>query len=56
MPLEKEEKSKIVSSFGRHDSDSGSAEVQIAMLTERIRQLQSTSRLTRRTITVGSVS
>ncbi|MDH3285031.1 MAG: 30S ribosomal protein S15 [Acidobacteriota bacterium] len=39
MPLEKEEKSKIVSSFGRHDSDSGSAEVQIAMLTERIRQL-----------------
>ena len=32
-------KKKIVEEFGRHESDTGSAEVQVAILTERINQL-----------------
>lgn len=37
--LAKEKKQKIISDFGLHEQDSGSTEVQIALLTERIRQL-----------------
>lgn len=36
MPLNPERKTEIVSSFRRHDGDTGSAEVQIALLTDRI--------------------
>jgi small subunit ribosomal protein S15 len=36
MALPKEEKSGIISKYGLHESDSGSPEVQIALLTERI--------------------
>ena len=32
-------KTEIVKEFGRHESDTGSAEVQVAILTERINQL-----------------
>jgi small subunit ribosomal protein S15 len=37
--LEKQKKAGIIDKFKLHDGDSGSAEVQIAVLTERINQL-----------------
>lgn len=39
MPLNKEDKSKVIEGFSRHNSDTGSPEVQIAILTTRINQL-----------------
>ncbi|RME88488.1 MAG: 30S ribosomal protein S15 [Anaerolineae bacterium] len=39
MPLDKETKSQIIDEFHRHDKDTGSPEVQIALLTHRINQL-----------------
>ena len=39
MALTKEQKSKIVSEFSRGKNDTGSAEVQIAILTEEIKEL-----------------
>ena len=39
MPLTTEEKESIVSKFGKNKTDTGSASVQIALLTRRIRQL-----------------
>lgn len=39
MSLTKEEKNKIIEEFQVHDTDTGSAEVQIAMMTKRIQQL-----------------
>lgn len=39
MPLNKDEKEKIVSKFGEDNTDTGSSSVQIALLTSRIRQL-----------------
>ena len=39
MSLTVEEKSKIIDDFKQHDNDTGSAEVQIAILSKRIRQL-----------------
>jgi small subunit ribosomal protein S15 len=39
MALTAEKKGNIVSEYRNHDQDSGSAEVQIALLTERIQQL-----------------
>ncbi|MEX2210840.1 MAG: 30S ribosomal protein S15 [Gaiellaceae bacterium] len=39
MSLAKEAKQEIVKKFGRSEQDTGSAQVQIAMLTERINQL-----------------
>ena len=36
MPLTAEKKTEIVENHRRHDGDTGSAEVQIALLTERI--------------------
>jgi small subunit ribosomal protein S15 len=39
MSLDKKEKEKIIDKYGLHDSDTGSPEVQIAILTERIKQL-----------------
>lgn len=35
----KEKKQELQKSFGRHEKDTGSSEVQIAILTERINQL-----------------
>ncbi|MEL6189525.1 MAG: 30S ribosomal protein S15 [Myxococcota bacterium] len=40
MSLLQERKSEIIQSFGRIEGDTGSPEVQIALLTERINQLQ----------------
>jgi small subunit ribosomal protein S15 len=37
--MDKARKTKIIGSFKLHDSDTGSPEVQIALLTERINQL-----------------
>lgn len=39
MSLTKEEKTKMIGDFHRHESDTGSPEVQIALLTSRILQL-----------------
>ena len=39
MPLQKELKTKIITDYHRHDTDTGSPEVQIAILTGRIQQL-----------------
>ena len=37
--MEKERKTQIIEEFKRHDGDTGSSEVQIALLTERINHL-----------------
>ena len=39
MTVTQTRKKKIVEEFGRHQSDTGSADVQVAILTERINQL-----------------
>jgi len=39
MALEKEYKSSVMEEFGRHENDTGSPEVQVAILTKRIEQL-----------------
>ena len=39
MALNKEKKTEIVEKFKKHKSDTGSSEVQVALLTERISQL-----------------
>ncbi|HRE46098.1 MAG TPA: 30S ribosomal protein S15 [Aggregatilineales bacterium] len=39
MPMSTNEKSDVFKEFGRHEKDTGSPEVQIAMLTTRILQL-----------------
>ena len=39
MPISIEEKQEIVKKFGNNDQDTGSPEVQIAILTHRIREL-----------------
>ncbi len=39
MPLSKAEKGSIIEQYGVHNGDTGSPEVQIALLTNRINQL-----------------
>lgn len=39
MAIEKEKKVQLVGEYKTHDTDTGSAEVQIALLTERINHL-----------------
>jgi len=39
MPLTKDKKTELVGKYGRSGEDTGSAEVQVAMLTERINEL-----------------
>jgi small subunit ribosomal protein S15 len=39
MSLEKETKTKLMENFARHEGDTGSPEVQIALLSNRITQL-----------------
>ncbi|MFM9043848.1 MAG: 30S ribosomal protein S15 [bacterium] len=39
MSLTKEQKTELIGKYGRSGSDTGSAEVQVAMLTERINEL-----------------
>ena len=40
MSLDKSVKDRVIGNFGRHAADKGSTEVQIALLTERIRHLE----------------
>jgi small subunit ribosomal protein S15 len=39
LPLTKDKKTELAGKYGRAENDTGSAEVQIAMLTERINEL-----------------
>lgn len=39
MPLNKEAKTKVITDYHRHENDTGSPEVQVAILTSRILQL-----------------
>jgi small subunit ribosomal protein S15 len=39
VTLSKEDKTRIIDEFHRHENDTGSPEVQVAILTERIQQL-----------------
>lgn len=39
MALDTAKKAEIISAFGRNERDTGSSEVQVALLTERIQQL-----------------
>jgi small subunit ribosomal protein S15 len=39
VPLAREAKELVISEYAVHDGDTGSAEVQIALLTERIKEL-----------------
>ena len=39
MSLTKERKAELIGKYGRSDGDTGSAEVQVALLTERINEL-----------------
>jgi small subunit ribosomal protein S15 len=39
MPLNPQKKAEVISANRRHETDTGSSEVQIAVLTERIRHL-----------------
>ncbi|MDP3880229.1 MAG: 30S ribosomal protein S15 [Dehalococcoidales bacterium] len=37
--MDKEEKTKVIEKFAQHEKDTGSTEVQVALLTQRINQL-----------------
>lgn len=39
MTISKERKAELIKEYGKNEHDSGSAEVQVAILTERIREL-----------------
>jgi small subunit ribosomal protein S15 len=39
MPLTKDRKAELIGKYGRSGEDTGSAEVQVALLTERINEL-----------------
>lgn len=39
MGLSKDEKNELIGEYGRHDQDTGSPEVQVAILSKRITQL-----------------
>jgi small subunit ribosomal protein S15 len=39
MPLTKDQKAELIGKYGRSPNDTGSAEVQVALLTERINEL-----------------
>ena len=39
MTISKERKAELIREFGKSDADSGSPEVQVAILTDRIREL-----------------
>ncbi|MCF7935791.1 MAG: 30S ribosomal protein S15 [Synergistales bacterium] len=39
MVIEKEKKQQLIEDYKRHGADTGSTEVQVAVLTERIREL-----------------
>jgi small subunit ribosomal protein S15 len=39
MPLTKDQKQELIKKYGKNEQDTGTSEVQIAMLTERIKEL-----------------
>ena len=39
MPLTKDRKQELIKKYGKNEQDTGTSEVQIAMLTERIKEL-----------------
>jgi len=39
MPLTKDQKAELIKKYGKDEVDSGSTEVQVALLTERIKEL-----------------
>jgi small subunit ribosomal protein S15 len=45
MPVTKEKKQEIVTTYGKSEKDSGNTEVQIALLTERINMLTEHSKI-----------
>ena len=55
MSLTKDKKNELIGKYGRADGDTGSAEVQVALLTERINELTEHLRSTARTITRAAV-
>ena len=50
MSLTKDEAQEVIKKFGKNDKDTGSTEVQVALLTRRIEDLQNTLKITRKTI------
>ncbi len=56
MTLTADAKKDIVQRYGRGDNDTGSTEVQVALLTARINELTSTCASTRRTTTPAAAS
>ena len=48
MPLTKDRKQELIGKYGRADGDTGSAEVQIAMLNDRINHLTQHLRMHRK--------
>ena len=51
MALTKDRKTEVIGDYKTHDSDTGSPEVQVALLSERINYLTDTSSRTRRITT-----
>ena len=49
--MDKATKEAIIKEYARHEGDTGSPEVQVALLTARINHLNATSRPTRRITT-----
>ena len=56
MPLAREEKQEIITGFATKEGDTGSPEVQIALLTERIKELTGISEASPRTIIRAAAS
>ena len=56
MALVKEKKQEVIGSYKTHEGDTGSPEVQIALITSRIDYLTDQFKVTRRTITRASGS
>ena len=55
MTLSAEDKKGIKSEFGRSSKDTGSPEVQVAILTKRINELTAISKNMQKIITLGEV-
>ena len=56
MPLARETKDQVISEYAVKDGDTGSAEVQIALLTERIKELNGHLKASRRTTNPAAAS
>ena len=56
LSISKERTAELVKEFGKGEGDSGSPEVQVAILTERSATSPSISRCTRRTTTLVEAS